>query len=140
MRKEAFEADWQKQARVEKARASFGRNLSAHDAAMAEAYGYRRAKRDACPKTVAGKRCTRFSGSGWPRCICEAHDRLLDHARSWTDAAGARVLTAEPYHVDPARLAAFERDCAALGLVVEVGGVSPWYPGSTTLITVRAKP
>ena len=38
MRKEAFEADWQKQSRVEKARASFGRNFSGHDAAMAEAW------------------------------------------------------------------------------------------------------
>ena len=111
-----------------------------HGGAMRALYGYRRAKWEACPRHVVRKRCRRFSQwQTWPRCICEAYSHLLDHAHAWTDAAGARVLTAEPYHVDPARLAAFERDCAALGLVVEVGGVSPWYLGSTTLITVRAK-
>ena len=117
-------------------------NPDPHGAAMLALYGYKRAKWKPCPRHVARKRCTRFSLIGaWPRCICEAHRGILDHAKAWTDAAGARVLTAEPYQIRPeGAREAFERDCAALGLVVEVGGVSPWYPGRTTLITVRAKP
>ena len=135
--------DWEKR---EPAAARWHRYLNPdpHGAAMLELYGFRRSKRDPCPLTLVKKRCRRFSYSGkWPRCLCEAYHQapmILDHVRSWVDSKKCSVLTAEPYHVDPARLAAFERDCAALGLVVGVGGVSPWYPGSTTLITVRAKP
>ena len=64
--------------------------------------------------------------------------RVMDHARTWRDSDGRKVITAEPYNpLDPAALAklADEHD-----LEITVSGKSPWYPGWTTLVMFRARP
>lgn len=99
-----------------------------------------------CPRRVAGKRCKRFTRrEPQPRCICEMYPLLFDHDFMWRTKDRARVLTLEPYNYngkDAASVAVFEAfrlDCEALGLEARIEPFSPWYPGSTTLITVHRR-
>lgn len=88
-----------------------------------------------CPRVVAGKQCR--LPNGHQSCICQRYYfTLLDHVRLWNTPAG-KVLTSEPYYVDPRALGDFRRDCAELGLSVTVEAYSPYFPGSTTLILVE---
>lgn len=78
-----------------------------------------------CPLSVLGRRCrTRYAEV----CICQRHHRLLDHGRVWVDDRGRRVLTGEPYDLDPVEVVDLAADLAPLGLAVElVPGPGLWH-------------
>lgn len=96
---------------------------------------WRPSKAPACPRVVVGKRCLQLHLSG--RCVCVRYRALLDHGRCWL--AGRRhIVTGEPYHVDVDQLAAFAEELRALGVDIDISGNSPWNPGQTVRITLRA--
>ena len=103
--------------------------------------GWRRSRAPECPRPVAGKRCL----SGYPHrpccpaCQSEETRSLFDHQRAWIDDMGRRVLTLEPYHVDPAARSALKAICDDLSLVIEASVDSPWFPGRTKLLIIRTK-
>jgi hypothetical protein len=67
---------------------------------------------------------------------CPPGDALWDHFRMWHDADGQLVLTTEPYQTAQSVAAGIEV-CERLGLTCEVGSVSPYCPGNTTLFIFR---
>jgi hypothetical protein len=96
-----------------------------------------------CIAALLGKRCRHFRPSG-PRCVCDEvasrfGARIDDHARRWIAPDGSPVITFEPYNMaDDPSIAEFRAFCADHGLTVEIGDRSPWSPGDTVLLTVRA--
>lgn len=109
---------------------------------MRARYGWRPSRAPACPRVVVGKRCQ----IGYPslrmggRCVCQRYQPLFDHGAMWLDSDGAHVLTGEPYHIDQALLAALIQETTGLGVEITVSGdESPWCPGGTTLLVVRAR-
>jgi hypothetical protein len=90
-----------------------------------------------CPRHLAGIRCVASDPTS--QCICERHDRILDHRKAWVTENGEFVITAEPYAVDEEALAAFIGECEDLGLAVTTDGESPYNPGNTSLITIRRR-
>jgi hypothetical protein len=108
-----------------------------HQARAAEWHGLRPSKATACPRVVAGKRCL-VGNTRDELCVCQRHQRLLDHSRMWLDDKRRNVLTGEPYDVDLADLVDLHAELAALGLEVTVAGRSPWNPGETFLLLIRA--
>lgn len=101
-------------------------------------YSHRRAP--LCPRVLLGLRCRipyrRYYDYAHP-CICERHHDLLDHAHHWRDEHHTPILTGEPYGVRIDKLTALRADCAELGLEVELGKRSPYYPSFCTLIIIR---
>ena len=88
-----------------------------------------------CPRHLAGIRCVVPDPTS--RCICERHNRLLDHRKAWVTEDREFAITAEPYPVNGELLAAFIGECEDLGLAVSVTGESPHNPGNTFLIKIR---
>lgn len=109
-----------------------------HEARFAEWYTLRPSKAPACPRVVAGKRCQVGNDQGL-LCVCHRHRPVLDHGRMWLDEDGKHVLTGEPYDVALAGLLGLQVDLDELGLRATVTGRSPWNPGYTFLITIRAE-
>ena len=76
-----------------------------------------------CPRHLAGIRCVVPNPTS--KCICERHERLLDHRKAWVTEDGDFVITAEPYRVAGEGFWGFIVDCEDLGLAVEITGGSP---------------
>lgn len=100
-----------------------------------EWFGLRHATETACPRVVAGHPC-RY-GLEDDICIC-GPSQLLDHARMWRDVDGRLVYTAEPYQAHCEDIVTFMANLRAEGLCAHFYGRSPWNPGGTFLIIVRA--
>ena len=98
--------------------------------------GWSRLDKRACPRGLLGEwcpndhqecgECSIFRGTG-----------PLDHCKVWRTPDGETVLTGEPYHLDGGLFARFVEYCRGLGLTVEVGAYSPYYPCNTLLVTVK---
>lgn len=100
-------------------------------------FGWRPSTAVRCPRALAGKRCRQY-GRGDNACICvRLYHPLLDHPRRWINKQGESILTAEPYEFEGEQFAELVAECTALGLDVSVRGVSPYFPGRTTLIIIR---
>jgi hypothetical protein len=98
-------------------------------------WGLRPSNARVCLRVVAGKRCVQPQRS----CVCDKHQRLLDHGRIWLDEDGKHVLTGEPYNASPRELSALFADADEHGLKVRISGRSPWFPGATVLIHISAQ-
>lgn len=70
---------------------------------------------------------------------CWCTSRAKDHAATWTEADGTRVVLWEPYDLDPPELARLHLSAAREGLAVFVSGHSPWNPGATLAVTFTKK-
>ena len=107
----------------------------------AAALGYRPSKAPVCPRVVVGKRCVLYWGRS-KSCSCQdrfGRRALFDHGRMWLDEEGQHVLTAEPYGASGVEVAALVTDLVELGLDLRISADSPWYPGSTILLTITRK-
>lgn len=101
-------------------------------------YGWRPSQGTRCPRSLAGKRCRAYYRDGDGVCPCQRfYASVLDHPRRWITRDGAPVLTGEPYQFSGQDFAELVAECAELGLSVSVTGLSPYFPGRTTLIVIR---
>lgn len=106
--------------------------VETHETRARDWFGWRPSSARRCPLALAGRRCRGRVGEP---CLCGR--RVLDHRRRWIDRDGVALLTAEPYGADGDELAELVAELAALGLRLDVGARSPYYPGSTVLLTIR---
>jgi hypothetical protein len=110
---------------------------------MKVSYGLRPARNHEfypCPSWLVDRRCTDPYQSG---CLFAEHrrgggDYLLDHARGWRDERGGKVITAEPYHVYSDELASLGEKLRGIGVEFRIEANSPWFPGHTKLLILRA--
>lgn len=95
-----------------------------------------------CPAESSGQPCWYRPELDYPGgCICDALHELgaLDHARRWTDRSGHPIVTSEVYDWDDERTVELTALCDLYGIDVEVGEVSPYYPGETNLLVFRGR-
>jgi hypothetical protein len=111
---------------------------------LAAQWGWRPStRRQYLPRKVADTGWMGQEPWGYPVC---------DHPRRWIDRHGRPLVTFEPY-TDHRCIWGFSRsdgekrstipgfvaECERRGLVVEINGLSPYYPGRTSLLIIGPK-